>query len=145
MNYQHDVGKELRSINYLIRRYIDNSAAKKAIDSASGSNGWIIAYIADHADRDTYQKHLEQEFSITRSTASKLVSSMVEKGLVEKHMVPQDARLKKLTLTPKAQKLADGIAADRREVHNKLTRGFSEEELDQLMGYLGRLKENMKD
>ena len=145
MNIQHDIGKELRSINNLIRRFMDNSATKKAIDSASGSNGWIIAYIADHADRDTYQKHLEKEFSITRSTASKVVGLMVQKGLVEKHMVPQDARLKKLTLTPKAQELADGIAADRREVQNKLTRGFSEEELEQLIGYLGRLKENMKD
>ena len=67
-----NIGIELRYLNNLIRRYVDNKLHKKYIDSVTGTNGWIIGYIADHGD--VYQKDLETEFGITRSTASKAVS-----------------------------------------------------------------------
>ena len=136
-----NIGIELRYLNNLIRRYVDNKLHKKYIDSVTGTNGWIIGYIADHGD--VYQKDLETEFGITRSTASKVVSLMVQKGLIEHHSVPQDARLKKLVLTDKALELSKLMNQDHEAVEKTLKKGFTEEELVNLHSYIGRMKQNI--
>ena len=135
------IGIELRYLNNLIRRYVDNKLHKKYIDSVTGTNGWIIGYIADHGD--VYQKDLEAEFGITRSTASKVVSLMVQKGLVEHRSVPQDARLKKLVLTDKALELSKLMNQDHEAVETTLKKGFTEEELSNLHSYIERMKQNI--
>ena len=135
------IGIELRSLNNLIRRYVDNKLHKKYIDSVTGTNGWSIRYIAEHGD--VYQKDLEREFGITRSTASKVVGLMVQKGLIEHRSVPGDARLKKLVLTDRALELHKLIESDHEVIEKTLTKGFAEEELDVLCSYLERMKENI--
>ncbi|MBC8559093.1 MarR family winged helix-turn-helix transcriptional regulator [Fumia xinanensis] len=136
-----NIGIELRYLNNLIRRYVDNKLHKKYIDSVTGTNGWIIGYIADHGD--VYQKDLETEFGITRSTASKVVSLMVQKGLIEHRSVPQDARLKKLVLTDKALELSKLMNQDHEAVETTLKKGFTEEELSNLHSYIERMKQNI--
>lgn len=135
------IGIELRSLNNLIRRYVDNKLHKKYIDSVTGTNGWIIRYIAEHGD--VYQKDLEREFGITRSTASKVVGLMVQKGLIEHRSVPGDARLKKLVLTDRALELHKLIESDHEVIEETLTKGFTEGELDVLCSYLERMKQNI--
>lgn len=135
------MGIELRYLNNLIRRYVDNKLNKKYIDSVTGTNGWIIGYIADHGD--VYQKDLETEFGITRSTASKVVSLMAQKGLIEHRSVPQDARLKKLVLTEKAQELSKLMYQDQEAIDETLKKGFSEEEITNLYDYIERMKQNI--
>jgi len=91
------VGMQLRRLNNQIMRYIENSPVKKRVETITGTNGWIISYLADHADQDIYQKDLEKRFGITRSTASKAMTSMEQKGLIARESVPQDARRSKST------------------------------------------------
>ncbi len=139
------IGHELRIIQNLTKRLIENSPNKKQIDNITGTNGWIIAYLTDHSCRDVYQKDLEKEFGITRSTASKVINLMVQKGLVEHQPVPHDARLKKLVLTEKSQELSELIKKDHKQIEAKLTKGFSDKELEVLKGYLERIRTNLED
>ena len=92
------VSRKLHSLSNLIMRYFDNSPIKKSLDQVTGTNGWIIGYLADHDDRVIYQKDLEKEFGITRSTASKVVNRMEQKGLIRRECVAEDARLRKLSV-----------------------------------------------
>ncbi len=137
------IGRELRTLNNAIRRRVDNSPIKHKIDDVTGTNGWIIGFLADRRDQDIFQRDIEREFGITRSTASKVLILMEKKGLVERVGVPHDARLKKIVLTPKSLELCDLMCRDRRETEAALTKGFSEAELAQLAGYLERLKNNI--
>lgn len=137
------IAKELRSLNNQIRRYFDNKTNKKQVEEATGTNAWIIAYIADHAERDVYQKELEDVFGVTRSTASKVINLMVQKGLVERKSVPHDARLRKLVLTPRALELRALMEEDRRIIEAQVVKGFSEEEILQLNSYIQRIKNNV--
>ena len=139
------IGHELRIIQNLTKRLIENSPNKKQIDNITGTNGWIIAYLTDHSCCDVYQKDLEKEFGITRSTASKVITLMVQKGLVEHQPVPHDARLKKLVLTEKSQELSELIKKDHKQIEAKLTKGFSDKELEVLKGYLERIRTNLED
>ncbi len=94
MSREKYIGQEIRMLSNLIGRSIDNSPARMQIEDATGNNTWIIGYIAQHSDTDVFQKDLEEEFGITRSTVSKVVNLMVSKGLIERQNIPEDARLK---------------------------------------------------
>ena len=60
------IGIELRSLENLIMRKFVKTDRKEQIDSVTGTNGWIIGFLADNADKDIYQKDLEEQFTITR-------------------------------------------------------------------------------
>lgn len=137
------IGLELRRLNNLTMRYLENHTNKKMVDSITGTNGWIIGYLADHDGQDVFQRDLEAHFGITRSTASKVINLMEQKGLVRRESVPQDARLKKLVLTEKAKKVSAIMAADRNAVEARLLQGFTQEEIALLYGYLVRMQQNM--
>ncbi|MHC1723179.1 MAG: MarR family winged helix-turn-helix transcriptional regulator [Aminipila sp.] len=139
------IGMELRSLNNIIMRFMENNTHKKYIDSITGTNGWIIGYIAHHGDKDIFQKDLEQQFTITRSTASKVINLMVQKGLIERHPVSHDARLKKLVLTPKALEFSKFMEVDGKFMEETLTKGFSQQEIDTLSGYIKRMKQNLTE
>jgi DNA-binding MarR family transcriptional regulator len=137
-------GIELRSISNLILRNMKNFAHRDYVEKMTGTNSWIIAYLADNLDRDIFQKDLEEEFSITRSTASKVVNLMVKKGFIERQSVLQDARLKKLVLTPQAIELSKLIFEDGEQFEARLTDGFSSEELNTFFSFIERMKNNIR-
>lgn len=141
---ENNIAKKLRSLTNLIMRYIDNSSNKKSVDKITGTNGWIIGYVAENSDGNIFQRDLEEEFGITRSTASRVVELMVRKNLIERKSVPQDARLKKLVLTPKAMEVYEMMEADKRRLEEQLVLGFSDDEIEQLSSFIFRMQQNMR-
>lgn len=139
------VHNELRSLSHLIYRFIENLPNKKQIESMTGTNGCIIGYLADNSGRDVFQKDIEKAFGITRSTASKVINLMEQKGLVERQSVSRDARLKKIVMTEKSKAIAHLITEDMILVEGILTDGFSEEEKEALYDYIERMKKNIKN
>jgi DNA-binding MarR family transcriptional regulator len=141
---EKSAGFQLRRLNNQIKRCMDTSDVKKQLDSITGTNGWIICYLADHSEEDVFQRDLEKRFGITRSTASKVLSLMERKGLIERRSVAGDARLKKIVLTQKAVDLNEMLRRDARRFERQLTEGFTEEELRTLLSYLERMQNNLK-
>ena len=132
---------ELRSLNNMIRRYFESSSRRREIESVTGNNGWIIGYLADHQGQDIYQRDIEEHFTITRSTTSKVLSLMEQKGLIQKQAVAQDARLKRIVLTPKAWDIREIMLEDRNQLEETLLQGFQPEEKAAMLAYLRRMKE----
>ena len=98
----------------------------------------------ENKEKDIFQKDLEEYFSITKSTASKILSLMEQKGLIARWAVAGDARLKKLTITEKGEEMREVLIERRKQMEEKLTLGFTDEEIMQLCNYLRRMKNNMK-
>lgn len=139
------IGVEIRILNNLIRRSVENAPNKKKIDEVTGTNGWIIGYLADHRGQDVFQRDFEEEFGMTRSTASKVVNLMEKKGFVTKCSVPGDARLKKLAMTQKAEEIHDLMIEDFKQMETTLLDGFSEKELDLFYDIIHRMQNNLKN
>lgn len=125
-----------------IRKQIDAACTDMTV---ARTHGWIIGYIASAGDEDVYQKDLEKELGLTRSTTSKTLGIMEERGLICREKVARDDRLKKLVLTERSKKLVQKIQQDNLAIEQKLTRGFSEEELIALKAMLVRMQENVCD
>jgi DNA-binding MarR family transcriptional regulator len=139
-----NIGIELRSLSNVIMRYIEQRARARSCDLLTGSNGWILGYLLKNADRDVYQRELEEEFSITRSTASKVVNLMEKKGFVERQTAEHDARMRRLALTQKAEVLAHEMRCESDHLSRILTRDFTPEEIKNLYDYVERMKKNMR-
>ncbi len=142
---ERPLGHEIHVLSNLICRQIDNSPMHMKIEDATGNNMWIIAYLAKHDGSDVFQKDLEKQFGITRSTASKGISLMVSKGLIERQSIPEDARMKKLVLTDRSWEILRMVDAELQAMEDALTAGFTAEEIDQIFCYLYRLQENIKN
>ena len=145
MRTKRYIGIEIRALDNQIKRLIDSKIQKSAFCRLTGSNGWIIDYIRKKSPKPVNQKDLEAEFNITRSTASKVLNLMEEKGFIVRESVPEDARLKKLVLTPEAIEISKGMEADRDAIERQITKGFSEKELQQFYSYIERIRKNVTD
>lgn len=143
---KRSIGNEIHVLAKLIHRVLDNSPEMKNIESVTGTNAWIIGYIARRNDEgeDAYQRDLEKHFGITRSTASKVVNLMVQKNLINRESVPGDARLKRLVLTERAIEIYHQMTAEFQAMEDALSAGFSEEELEQFFDYIHRMQRNIE-
>lgn len=136
------IALELSKTNNLLKRNWMKSDMKAELTDVTGKNGWIIGYIASNPDREIFQRDIEEEFSIRRSTVSSMIQLMEKKGFVERQSVGFDARLKKLTLTPKAQDMYSRMKASFRDCEHILRSGISDEELDVFFSVLQKIQEN---
>lgn len=136
---------EIHSLSNMTMRYMENNSHKKLVDSITGTNAWILGVLAHNDDKEVFQRDLEETFGVTRSTVSKVVNLMVQKGLIERSPVEYDARLKKLSLTDKSRELIGYMQEDNDNLDAVLTEGFSEEEKAQVAAYLRRMKNNLKN
>ena len=139
------IGVELRALNNMIMRFVESTASKRELDAVTGTNGWIIGFLAQQQERAVFQRDLEREFGITRSTASKVVDLMVKKGLIERRSVAYDARLRQLVLTEKAWAVANVMQKEGEGLERRLLKGFSASEIEQLTDYICRMKQNMRE
>ena len=138
MNLYH----EIRVISHLLRREFSLSEEKAKIESFTSSGGSIIGFLA-HADRDIYQKDVEVHFSIRRSTASKMLGSLEEKGIIKRVSVEHDARLKKIMLTPLGWDMHNYVSGAIERINCAAIEGIDKEELERFNATLEKIKNNI--
>jgi transcriptional regulator, MarR family len=139
------VGMQINCVSNLIRRSIDLRIAGMPGEKLSRMDSWIIHYMLDHQQEDVFQKDVEKALAMTRSNVSKAVDQMVSKGLIMRSPVDYDARLKKLTLTPKVLEIHRQIEGEIAEFEKLLVEGFTTRELEQFKDYLERIAHNIND
>ena len=139
------LGKKLCGVTNCMFRVLSHTGTGRDVCEATQKNGWVLAYLASHEKegKAVYQKDLEKEFNITRSTASKVISLMERKGLVERINSKEDARCKELRLTERAKEFGQRFAEEDSRMEEAMVRGFSEDELAKLHEYLDRIYENI--
>lgn len=130
----------IKSMSNQIKRYIDYHAAKN--NETTGMQNGIIHFIGSSA-KDVYQKDIEEEFNVRRSTATGLLQLMEKNGLIEKTQVAHDARLKKISLTEKSEAIHRDAQATFEQVEKELTEGISQEELDVFFDVLDKVSSNI--
>lgn len=143
MPYKRTVGLELRTLNNMIHRQIIKSKNMKYVDELTGATSWIIGYLIHNRDREIFQRDIEKEFSIRRSSVSKCLALMEQKGLITREPVNYDARLKKLVLTTRAIELHELIEKDMQEIEEKITEGLTDEEIDTFLVIISKIKNNL--
>lgn len=140
----NSISGRIRILDNMIKRSIDRRMKENGLEILTSGNGRIIGYLFARKGEDVFQRDFENCFGITRSTASKVVNLMVEKGYIRRERVKSDARLKRLVLTQQAMEVADWLQKDHQQMEAILIDGFSEEELANLRNYLKRIQDNLE-
>lgn len=139
------ISGKINKISAKIKRNCSNIESIKKLNEISGTNGIIVGYInkCNEEGVDVFQKNIEANFGITRSTASKVITLMEKKGLIVRESSSTDARLKKLVLTEKARILNENCKEDLAKFDNSLLMGFTLEEIDLFISFLERIENNI--
>lgn len=142
-----DIGKHLAQLNNLIHREIskNESAKNDASPEISRASSGILIYLSVHKDAPVYQRDLEKEFTVRRSTMSKVLSLLESKGLIVRVNVNSDKRLRKIELTDKAALLTDKLKANAVALEQKMTSGISEKELLAFKSTLIKITNNLEE
>lgn len=145
MRKDETIGFQIRCTANLVSRFIENS--HKGDDSGESKvtkmQGWIIDYIFDHRDEPIYQRDIEKEFSIRRSTATELLKLMEKNGLITRESVPNDLRLKKLILTEKSLNKHKEMKKKIKEIESVMSEGISDEEKQIFFSVMVKIRENI--
>ena len=106
----------------------------------------IFRKINQFARRDAavFQRDIEREFSITRSTVTNILQLMERKGYIERRSVPQDARLKQLVLTEEGIRFHENTIRSFHQTDDYVAGLLTEEENTELLRLLNKLRDALQ-
>ena len=107
--------------------------------------GFITQTEAEQTLEETeavFQKDLEAEFQMARSTASGILQAMEKKGLITRESIPRDARLKRLVLTEKGMEFQMEIMENFDRIQDVLKSDIPQEKLECFLEVLDMIREN---
>ena len=94
--------------------------------------------------RDLYQKDIEEEFQIRKPTVTGILKLMEKNGYIYRESAKQDARLKQIIPTEKAEKIRPAILKSIEEGEAKMLRGIPKEDVELCKQVLWQMYENRK-
>lgn len=138
------LGHSIKTINNLMHRSFERDRKRCMGDDATVMHIWILIFIARRGDKPTFQKDVEKEFRISKSTVTNIIKLMEKKKLITRVSVDYDDRLKRLCLTDKGREITDGMEQMAMESDRALIRGIDKDKLDIFYEVLDQIKYNIE-
>ena len=135
---------QLRRVDNLIFRRLNQFSRANGVEQTTPMHGWIIEYLYRHRDEPVFQRDIEREFSITRSTVTNILQLMERKGYITRRSVEQDARLKQLVLTEKGRQFHEDTMRAFHQTDEYVAGLLTEEENTELLRLLNKLYLGLK-
>ena len=142
-HHPRHIGFELRQVANIIRREIDNAVSKRNIEKLTGMQGRVIGYLCHNGEKEIFQRDIEAEFSIRRSTATTMLQTMENHGLIKRAPVEYDARLKRILPTDIAVTRHKIFEEEINRVENQVLNGITKKEAETLLSILNKIKNNL--
>ena len=142
-HHPRHIGFELRQVANIIRREIDNAVSKRNIEKLTGMQGRVIGYLCHNGEKEIFQRDIEAEFSIRRSTATNILQTMEKHGLIKRAPVEYDARLKRILPTDIAVTRHKIFEEEINRVENQVLNGITKKEAETLLSILNKIKNNL--
>ena len=99
------VGHQVHRIDRSISKLLEMRVKEEGLDEIALMHGWILRYLYEHQDKEIYQKDIEKEFGLRPSTATEVLKALEKKELICRVSEKQDARLKRIEFTSKAEEI----------------------------------------
>ena len=138
------LGLSIGKINHIISRKIDSAVIKAISDNLSVSQAYVIDFIAmEGKSREIFQKDIEKEFDLKRSSVSLMLNNMEKNDLIKRVSVSEDARLKQIILTDKSIKIHEKISTAIYSVENTLVEDLTPEEIKIFLGVIDKMRNSL--
>lgn len=90
------------------------------------------------------QKDLAQRMEISPAAVTVTLKKLEAQGFIKRSQAKEDSRVNNIAVTPKGKDIIDKTAIIFDEVDELTFEGFSDEEIQQLIGYTQRIAKNLK-
>lgn len=141
MDKERSIGKEILIFSNQIRRRIDKEAGKYGLTSIQAR---ILGFVfRQSAVKNVFQKDIEEEFNIRRSSVTSVIQLMEKNGYINRESVCEDARLKKIILTQKGLETEEKVHQVIIEIEESLQKTLNDEEKNIFIQLIDRLSKNM--
>lgn len=139
------LGLDISKINHIISRKMDASVINAIDDNLTISQAYVIDFISiEGKNKEIFQKDLEREFDLKRSSVSLMLNNMEKSDLIERVPVTEDARLKKIVLTKKSKKIYEKISIAIDSIENRLSEDITQEEIEVFQMVLEKIRNNLE-
>ena len=135
------IGKDIIVLSNRIKRRMRVAAEALGITDTQGR---VLQYIWEESEkREVFQKDIEDEFDIRRSSVTQIIQLLERDGLIVRESVQRDARLKKLVLTEKAIEIQKVMNGKVRELEAEMQKDMSPEEKELFLTILCKIRKNV--
>lgn len=136
-----DVGRLINMISHQLKRQMCFHEEESGLTNMQKR---VLHHILFQSLRkDIYQKDIEKEFQIRRSTATGILQLLEKNGFVVRESVEWDARLKKIVPTEKAEGVREEILSNIRYMEKILKQGISKQDMETCRKVLEQMSENL--
>ena len=130
----------------LIREIVECCEDRKLYESQKFSLPYaqLKCLMLFNGERYLTFKTIAERLDVAKSRVTKLVSGLLEKGLIDRIEDPRDGRIKLLSLSPKGVKVTKDIETFQRDIHRKILLQMSPEERRNMLSYVEFLHSAME-
>ena len=142
--HDYKVLYEIKTLEKLIVRNIMNEEEICSMKTPTPTQVQIMEYILEHQNEEVYQKDLEDILNLRRATVSGVLQTMEKHGLLDRQIAKNDARVKKIILSKKAEQLFLEKKKQFEKIEKALVQDISEKELRTFSNVLNKMMLNAK-
>ncbi|WP_245249459.1 MarR family winged helix-turn-helix transcriptional regulator [Vagococcus allomyrinae] len=127
---QIKIGKAIKALSNEITRYVSSHINSDNKEQYTMIQFLFMDYIGRYSSTTSvFQKDLESEFNIRRSTATGILQVLEKNNLIDRQTSKQDARLKKIILTAEGQVVFKDRRRELDAIDQHLIKGVSSQDL----------------
>lgn len=142
-----DCNKQHRLSLMSLANYIFHKSAviQKEIypEKLASTYDYIITYLCESDKPNIFQRDIENEFNLSRSTVSTILKELEEQGLIERKSVISDARLKKVEPTETGRLINAACSHAFKKFENQLFEGIEPERIQIFFDVVEKMKQNV--
>ncbi len=106
----------------------------------------ILGFIYNNSSKiDIFQKTIEEEFDIRRSSVTSVLTLMEKNELIKRVSVSEDARLKKIIITDKGLEIHKLVYKEIEEIEYLIKDTLAADELEIFINILEKLNKKISD
>lgn len=138
------IGYWIKQLDQATRRVYESHAKEMGLDEVTITNGRFLGYLYYRKDQDVFQKDLENEFHINRSSVATILKLMEKKGYIERTSIKNDARLKKVTITKLGEEMHLKAVQCIEKMEETIEATLSYEEQEQLLSLFEKINKGLE-
>ena len=136
------IGPMARKLNRYIKQNMNQMISDVTDNQVTSVQARILYYLEwmnDHEKVDVYQKDIESFLSVSKSTASEMISTLENNGFISRIKLENDGRLRKIILLEKGYETNKKIGETIKNFDMNMQNKLSEKELENFFEIIDKL------
>lgn len=127
-----------------MQRLLSNIQMNRGEEALTGMQCGVLGFIREYSKKqDVFQKDIEKEFNIRRSTATGILQLMEKNDLIKRISVDHDARLKKIVLTEKGFNTREEVDQWNLETEKRMTQNLTPDEIETFLILIEKISKGL--